>query len=203
MDAFRLSGRADFVRGGYEFAGKRFDITQGTIRFVGNSPIDPLIDIRAEADVQGLNAAVVVRGTGLAPEIAFTSNPALPQDELLSRILFGQGIATLSAPEAIQLAAAVASLQGGGGGLDPIGAIRRAIGLDRFRIVPGDVAARRGTSIAAGKYITRRVFAEIVTDGQGYSATTVEYRITRFLTVLAQLSSRGRAGANVRYSRDY
>ena len=72
-----------------------------------------------------------------------------------------------------------------------------------YCIVPGDIATRRGTSIAAGKYITRRVFAEIVTDGAGYSATSIEYRITRFLTVLSQVSSRGRTGANVRFQRDY
>ena len=39
------------------------------------------LDIRAEADVQGLNATVIVGGTGLRPEITFASVPQLPQDE--------------------------------------------------------------------------------------------------------------------------
>ena len=76
-------------------------------------------------------------GTGLKPEITFASVPALPQDELLSRILFGTSITNLSAPEALQLASAVAALQSGSGSLDPINALRRAVGLDRLRIVPG------------------------------------------------------------------
>ena len=110
-------------------------------------------------------------GTGLKPEITFASSPPLPQDELLSRILFGTSITNLSAPEALQLASAVAALQSGSGSLDPINALRRAVGLDRLRVVPADVATGQKTAIAAGKYITRKLFVEVVTDGQGYSAT--------------------------------
>jgi translocation and assembly module TamB len=77
------------------------------------SPPNPLLDIRAEAQVQGLDATVLVQGTGLNPEISFASVPQLPQDELLSRILFGTSITNLSAPEALQLASAVAALERG------------------------------------------------------------------------------------------
>ena len=38
---------------------------------------------------------------GQKPEISFTSTPALPEDELLSRLLFGTSITNLSAPEAL------------------------------------------------------------------------------------------------------
>src|SRR5690606_32941363 len=98
--------------------GRRFQLERGNIRFVGNRPPNPVLDIEAEADLSGLNATINVTGTGNSPDIAFNSVPALPQDELLSRILFGASIADLSAPEAVQLAAAVASLNSGGG-LDP------------------------------------------------------------------------------------
>ena len=114
----------------------------------------------AEAQVQGINAGVSVKGTGLRPEITFTSVPSLPQDELLSRILFGTSITNLSAPEALQLASAVAALQSGSGSLDPINALRKAIGLDRLRIVSADVATGQKTAIGAGKYITRKLFVE-------------------------------------------
>jgi translocation and assembly module TamB len=202
-DAPRFTGRANLVRGNYEFAGRSFRLDRGTIRFRGESPVDPLLDIRAEAQVQGVDAAVTVQGTGLRPEIAFTSNPQLPQDELLSRILFGTGITNLSAPEALQLATAVASLQSGSGGLDPINAVRRAVGLDRLRILPADVATGQKTAISAGKYIGRKLFVEVISDGQGYSATRIEYQVTRWLSLLSSVSTIGRASANVRVSKDY
>jgi len=203
VDAPRLTGRADLVRGDYEFAGRSFRLERGLIRFRGESPPDPLLDIRAEAQVQGLDASILVSGTGLKPEIRFASVPQLPQDELLSRILFGTSITNLSAPEALQLASAVAALRSGSGNLDPINALRRAVGLDRLRIVPADVATGQKTAVSAGKYITRKLFVEVVTDGQGYSATRAEYQVTRWLSILSSISTIGRTSANVRISKDY
>lgn len=202
-DSPRFTGRADLVQGNYDFAGRIFRLDHGVIRFRGESPVDPLLDIHAEAAVQGLNATVNVVGTGLKPEISFASVPAMPQDELLSRILFGTSITNLSAPEALQLASAVAALQSGSGSLDPINALRRAIGLDRLRVVPADVATGQKTAIGAGKYITRKLFVEVVTDGAGYSATQAEYQVTRWLSVLSTVSTIGRSSATVRVSKDY
>ncbi|MEA3008640.1 MAG: translocation and assembly module TamB [Sphingomonadales bacterium] len=199
----RISGRADLVRGSYDFAGRRFDLERGQIRFLGESPVNPVLDITAQGGVQGLNAVIRVTGRGQRPEIAFTSTPALPQDELLSRLLFGASITNLSAPEALQLAAAVASLNNSGGGLDPINAVRAATGLDRLRIVPADITTGQGTAIAAGKYLGRRVYVEVVTDARGYSATLVEYQITRWLSLLSSISTIGRESVNVRVSKDY
>ena len=199
----RFTGRADLVRGNYDFAGRIFRLDRGSIRFQGESPPNPLLDIHAEAAVQGIDASVIVRGTGLKPEISFASSPPLPQDELLSRILFGTSITNLSAPEALQLASAVAALQSGSGSLDPINALRKAVGLDRLRIVPADVATGQKTAIAAGKYIRRKLFVEVVTDGAGYSATNIEYQMTRWLSILSTVSTIGRTSASVRVSKDY
>jgi translocation and assembly module TamB len=198
-----ITGEAILLRGTYDFAGRRFDLIRGNIRFAGETPVNPQLDIAAEARVRGLAAQIRVTGRSQRPEIAFTSTPALPQDELLSRILFGASITNLSAPEAVQLASAIASLNDPRGGLDPINALRRSIGLDRLRILPADVTQGIGTQFAAGKYLGRHVYVEVVTDGRGYSATTVEYQITRWLSILSSISTIGRESVNVRVSRDY
>jgi len=199
----RINGRAELVRGSYDFAGRRFDLERGTIRFAGESPVNPTLDIVAEGGIQGLNAVIHVTGRGQKPEFAFTSTPALPEDELLSRLLFGTSITNLSAPEALQLAAAVAALNNSGGGLDPINALRSAVGLDRLRILPADISTGQGTAIAAGKYLGRRVYVEVITDARGYSATRLEYQITRWLSLLSSVSTIGRQSVNVRVSKDY
>jgi len=203
VSAPRITGVAELIRGTYDFAGRRFDLSRGIIRFQGESPPNPVLDITAEGGVQGLNAIIRVTGRGQRPQISFTSTPALPQDELLSRLLFGTSITNLSAPEALQLAAAVAALNDTGGGLDPINAVRAAVGLDRLRIVPADVVTGQGTGIAAGKYLGREIYVEVVTDGRGYSATQVEFQITRWLSILGTLSTIGRQSVNVRVSKDY
>lgn len=198
-----FGGTATLLRGDYDFAGRRFELDRGEIRFNGSDPPNPLLDIDAEAQVEGVSATINVGGTALKPEIRFSSVPALPQDELLSRLLFGSSITDISAPEAVQLAAAIAALQGGGGGLDPINAVRKATGLDRLRVLPADVATGAGTSVAAGKYLGRRTYVEVITDGQGYSATRVEFQVFRWLSVLSTISTIGRQSVNVRISKDY
>ncbi|MBW8786019.1 MAG: translocation/assembly module TamB, partial [Novosphingobium sp.] len=201
-DAPTLVGHADFVRGGYEFAGKRFDLTRGRITFDGSSPPDPRLDIAATATETGLTANVTVTGFASHPDIAFTSNPAMPEEDLLSRLLFGNSISQISAPEALQLGAALASLRGGGG-LDPINKLRTAVGLDRLRIVPADPTTGQGTGIAAGKYLGRKFYAEIVTDGRGYSATQLEFRVSRWISILGSISTVGHQSLNAKISKDY
>ena len=122
------------------------------------------------------------------------------------RIVQEAGGTVLELPETFerleQIGAALASLRGGGG-LDPINKLRTAIGLDRLRIVGADAAAGRGTAVAVGKNLGRRFYTEIVTDGRGYNATQLEYRVTRWLSLLASVSSLGRQGVDAKVSKDY
>ncbi len=198
----RIGGQAEVVRGDYTFAGTSFELTRGRIEFDQTGPIDPRLDIRAETEREGLNVIVQVQGDAMQPEISFTSNPALPEEEILARLLFGGSITELSAIDALQLGAAVASLRGGGG-LDPINQLRTAIGLDRLRIVGPDPALDRGAAVAVGKNFGRRFYAEIITDGQGYSATEVEFRVTSWLSLLASISTIGRESVRAEISKDY
>jgi len=201
-EEMRIGGEANIIRGDYTFAGARFEVTRGRIEFDQTRAIDPRLDIQAETDANGIDVTVNITGNAMEPEINFSSNPALPDEEILSRLLFGGSITSLSATDALQLGAAVASLRGGGG-LDPINQLRSAIGLDRLRIVSADPILDRGTSIALGKNIGRRFYVELITDGQGYSATDAEFRITSWLSLLATVSTIGRNSVSIEASRDY
>ena len=199
----RIGGTAQLVRGDYTFAGTRFDLTRGRILFDAGEPINPRLDVLAETSRNGTNVDIAITGNAQSPSIAFSSDPALPEEEILARLLFGGSVTSLSATDAVQLAAALAALQGGGGGLDPIGTLRRSIGLDQLRIISADPLIGRGTGIAIGKNITRNIYVELVTDGRGYSATQVEYRITSWLALLGTVSTIGRDSVLVQASRDY
>ena len=203
VDDPRIGGTARLVRGDYTFAGNRFELTRGRILFDENEAIDPRLDILAETSRNGTNVDIAITGNAQSPSIAFSSEPALPEEEILARLLFGGSVTSLSATDALQLAAAIASLQGGGGGLDPIGDLRRSIGLDQLRIVSADPLIGRETGVALGKNITRRIYVELITDGQGYSATQVEYRITSWLALLGTVSTIGRDSVLMEVSRDY
>jgi translocation and assembly module TamB len=200
----RIGGVARIVprQGFYDFAGTRFDITRGVIDFNENSPPDPQIDLVAETTVSSLTVRVTVTGSSSKPQIAFTSTPSMPEEEILAHLLFGGSISNLSATDALQLGAAISSLRGGAG-LDPINRLRKAIGLDRLRIVPADPALNHGTALALGKRFGHRFYAEIITDGRGYNATSLEFRITSWLSLLGTVSSLGRESVAAAYRKDY
>ncbi|QMW22627.1 translocation/assembly module TamB domain-containing protein [Sandaracinobacteroides saxicola] len=196
-----LLGTAQVVRGTFEFAGREFTLKRGRIGFNG-APLDSSLDIQAETIADTITATVAIAGSAKAPSVNFSSVPTLPQDEVLARLLFGTSVADLSLTEAVQLATAVASLQGGGG-LDPVGKLRRAAGIDRLKLLGEDKASGRGPSLAVGKRLSRNVYVEVTTDSEGNAATQVQLSLSRVLSLLAQVGSFNRNSVNLRYSRDY
>ena len=106
-----VTGDARVVRGTYSFASRRFELTRGIVSFEGGPLANPVIDIAASTTAEGVTATINIGGTGQQPRIAFTSTPTLPQDEVLSRLLFGSSVTNLSATEAIQLASALNGLR--------------------------------------------------------------------------------------------
>jgi translocation and assembly module TamB len=192
--------------GSYEFAGRRFDLERGALRFQGEAPPDPVLDIVAQTNIQGLNATIRVSGRGCAPDRFRERARAAGGRALVAaavRIVDHQPVGARGAPARRRVASLREGGAGGGVNLNPINAIRRAPGSIGLRILPADVVTGQGTSVAAGKYIGRRTYVEVITDGQGYSATRLEFQLTRWLALLSTISTIGRQSANVRVSKDY
>ncbi len=199
----RMSGDVNLVRGNLSFAGRRFDLQDGRILFTGESPINPLITLNASDDIDGVSVAVNVTGRSLTPQISFTSNPALPADEVLSRILFGNSVGSLSPLQGVQLAASLNSLRATGGGLNPLGKLRAASGLSRLSILSPDAKTGRGTAISAGRYISNNVYLELITDARGFTATQIEVSLSRTLSILGAAGGSGLTNINLRYRKRY
>ncbi|NTZ44110.1 hypothetical protein G7A66_13675 [Altererythrobacter sp. SALINAS58] len=198
-----MSGEVELIRGTLGFAGRSFDLTSGRLAFTGGREINPTINIVATEDIEDVTVNVVVTGRAQNPQIEFTSTPGLPQDEIISRILFGSSVGNLSTIQAVQLAASLNSLRGSGGGLNPLGKLRSATGVDRLRILGADETSGRGTALAAGKYLTDDIYVELITDARGFTATQLEIAITPFLSILTQAGGSGGTDVNVRYRRNY
>lgn len=199
----RVSGDVSLVRGNLGFAGRSFALSQGRVIFNGGSTIDPAVNIVASDDIDDLTVNVNVSGRSSNPQIAFSSVPGLPQDEILSRVLFGNSIANISTIQAVQLAASLNSLRGGSGGLNPLGKLRSAVGIDRLRILGPDDETGRGNAIAAGQYITNDIYVELITDARGFTAAQLEVSLTPWLSVLSQAGGSGANSASVRIKKDY
>ncbi len=200
----RIVGRLDVIRGTYSFAGKRFELGQtGAIIFNGGDFTNPELSLSANTTVEGVTAIINITGRAQRPQINFTSTPALPQDEVLSRLLFGASVTNISPIQAVQLAAALNSLRGSGGGLNPLGKLRSVTGIDRLRVLGADKTNGRGTAVAAGQYIGNNIYVEVITDARGFTATQLEIALTKTLSLLSATGSFGGSNVTLRYSRDY
>jgi autotransporter translocation and assembly factor TamB len=68
-----LTGEAKLVRGELALLGKPFDIKKGAVRFTGDVPPDPELDITAKHKMRnGQELAVQVQGRASAPQIVFS-----------------------------------------------------------------------------------------------------------------------------------
>jgi len=194
-----LSGVARVVRGDYEFAGKRFEFDDSSIVYLATQPQNIRLQLEATRDDPTLSVTVRIRGTAAVPEVTLTSSPTLPNDEVLSQVLFGRSAAQLSPVEAAQLASALSSLTGGGG-LDVIGNLRTFAGLDRLAFGGGDEA---GMTVSGGKYLTDDVYLELTGGGREGGAAQVEWRLRRNLAIISRITGQGENRLAVRWRRDY
>jgi translocation and assembly module TamB len=198
-----LTGQVELIRGTLGFANRSFDLTEGRVTFTGGRTIDPIVALTASDDIEDVTVYVNVSGRAFDPQITFSSTPGLPQDEILSRILFGSSVTSISPIQAVQLAASLNSLRGSGGGLNPMGKLRSATGISRLRILSPDEASGRGTALAAGQYITNDIYVELITDARGFTATQIEISLTKWLSLLSQAGGSGVTNFNLRVRKNY
>jgi len=211
-----ISGSLEQIRGSVDFLGKTFTLTRGRITFDGSAKLDPVLDIVAEASTADITAQVNIAGFASAPTITLTSTPVVPQDEILSRVLFGKGVGQISAGEGLQLAAAAATLAGGGPSV--LDRLRGGLGFDWLRLGSGatgpttgtlnpggtSTSATGGTALSAGKYIAPGVSVGV---SQGISPptskVTVEIEVRPHLTVGGEAGQSGSTGIGLNWSYDY
>ncbi|MGF1502981.1 MAG: translocation/assembly module TamB domain-containing protein [Paracoccaceae bacterium] len=196
----RVTGAIERVRGALDFIGTSFDLETGVVRFSGGREIDPTLDVRLVAEEDGIRGGIAVSGTASAPEIGFFSRPSLPEDEVLPRLLFGQSRQSLSPSQGIRLAAGLATLLDGGGGVIDQG--RAAIGLDVLAIDPS--ATGDSATVTVGKNIGDDVFvgAKQSIDG-AETSVTVEVEVFENVTVDGEIDQEGNPSVGVNWKRDF
>jgi translocation and assembly module TamB len=200
-----IVGHLEVIRGTYSFAGRRLTLSDSS-RVTFNGPLlNPELNITADTTVEGVTASINIGGTAQRPRITFTSTPALAQDEVLSRLLFGASVTSLTPTQALQLASALNGLRGGGGGggLNPLGKLRGASGLDNLSVLGADKTTGRGTAVSAGKYISNNIYVQVIADTRGFTQTQLTIGLTRALSLLSQAGGFLGPSVSLRYSKQY
>jgi translocation and assembly module TamB len=193
----RLYGEARTVRGSLALSGQPFEIDDARITFDGD-PLDAQIDLAATRATADLTATIRLAGTARDPEVSFSSDPGLPEDEILPQVLFGRSVEDLSAFEAAQLAASLAALSGQAS-LDLVDAARAAAGLDRFNVRQDEDG---GFLVAGGIYLTREVYVEVARTGLGQAQSRVEWTVRPRLVLITSFLGNGDQSVSLRWRRE-
>jgi translocation and assembly module TamB len=168
-----LEGGFMLRRGTLVVLDRRLDLNRANISFDAGG-IMPNLDVLATSRAEEVEVNVAVEGPARDPKISFTSNPELPADEVLARLLFGRRGGELSPFQMLQLAEALAGATGrplpGPGGL--MERIRRTLALDRLSIGQEKEGEQRagqepGATLESGRYVADGVFVGVKQSADG------------------------------------
>jgi translocation and assembly module TamB len=198
-DAPVAAGGFDLQRGSFTLVGNKLTFTQGRVSFDGTGlrkKIDPTLDFTAQTSLAASTVTLRIMGVADAPRFEFSSSPALPQDEIMAQLLFGQPAATLTAFQAAQIGAALATLSGvGGSGSNPLVRLQKSLGLDRLTVGSNTTTTatgateNSGAAIQAGRYISKRVYVEGKQSTTGTSQVQVDVDLTKHLKLQTRLGN--------------
>lgn len=200
-DQVRLNGEVQTVRGTYEFQGRRFELVRGgELRFVGETEINPFLDVTATRMIPntGVEARIHITGTVKAPELELTSNPPLDESDILALIVFNRPVNELGTGERSSLAATAGGIATGFIAA-PLGeSIGRALDLDLFEITTTTEEGDLGAGITLGQQIGDRAFLKLRQQFGERSVTEflLEYQLARFLRLQATAAPETTNSAN-------
>lgn len=184
-------------RGRLSILGQRLTFETGTVTLVGD--LDPFLNFVARTEGDGITVFVTVAGRASDIEVTFTSNPVLPQDEVLSRLIFNRSMGDLSPLQLAKLAGAAAELMGGGGG-GLVDSLRGAAGLADLDVVTDE---QGNVGVQAGTYIQDNVYLGVTAGANGQSKVTINLDVTSDLKVTGAAGQDGNSSLGVYYERDY
>ncbi len=197
-----LKGKMTLIRGQFQLLDTPVNLSKGTVNFINPDPTNPVVDVSGTIKGREMDAILKISGEAQKPEVSLTSEPALPEDEILAKTLFGTSISQLSPVQALRIAQLMAYLSGRKeAGFDPLNKIRRAIGIDTLSV---GLDEEKGATLSVGKYVSDRVYIGV---DQGAtpesSAVRAEIEVTKDIDVETVTGSGGESSLGVNWKHDY
>ncbi|MGA9847304.1 MAG: translocation/assembly module TamB domain-containing protein [Roseiarcus sp.] len=194
----QVTGGFDLLRGSLSLVGKRLVFTRGRVRFHGD--VTPELDLVAETSSGGVTARISVTGPASQPSFAITSTPSLPEDEILSRVLFQQSSGSLSPFQALELANSAAMLSGRG---DAFETLRRSLGVNSLNIT-SSATSNGDPLLGLGRAINDRISVGVTTGARTRdNGVSLDLDVTRHIRLQAGVDASGGSSAGVGAEWEY
>ncbi len=193
----QVSGGFEMRRGRLEILTRRLDFTTGDITFGGG--LVPVLNMSADSTVGANTVTVTVNGNANDPAFAFTSSPALPQDEVMAQLIFGQSMSKLSPLQIARLADAAGQLAGGRS-TSLFDSLRSNLGIDDLDISTDSEGQAR---VSAGKYLNEKTYLELQQSGDSGAKAIINLDVGKGVKLRGEAGGNGEGAAGIFYEKEY
>ncbi|MDJ1635011.1 translocation/assembly module TamB domain-containing protein [Rhizobium rhizogenes] len=193
-----VSGGFTMRRGRLTILSRRLDFTD-TSKITFGGDLTPALNMEATSSVSSTTITVDVTGLATDPQIGFSSSPALPQDEVMAQLIFGQSMSKLSAMQIAQLADAASQLAGGRS-TSLFDGLRSHLGVDDLDI---STDSNGQAQVGAGKYLNKRTYIELQQGSSNNTKAIINLDVGRGVKLRGAAGSNGAGEAGIVYEHEY
>ncbi len=188
-----ISGRITATSGTLNFRNDRYEITRALMDLPPQRQADPIINIQGETQIRGYRVTVGLTGPLSQPQAVVSSEPALPQADVVSLITTGQlatGDTSTSILSQSGLGTATSLLTDALINAPAQRATSKLFGLSRFEINPviGGSGSTPAARLTVGKRINKDLSVTYSTNvaSDPNQILAIEYRVSDRLFFIAQ-----------------
>jgi autotransporter translocation and assembly factor TamB len=197
------SGSFKVVRGWLELLGKRFVLEKDSEVKIEEASI--YLDLTATHSAKDKVFKVNISGFQDSMKFNFSSDPAMPQDEVLSNLMFDKSSGSITPMQAVNLAQTLNSLRGGRKTETPLSKMQNLMSANNITIGQGDDG---GMNLGMGRYLTDKVYMELTADSDSKNGNPVKTRTEIELRHNINLESEtggssGIGGVSLQWKNDY
>jgi translocation and assembly module TamB len=188
-----IQGRVTATRGTLNFRNSPYEVTRGLVDFPGRLSSDPILNIEGQSVIRGYRVTAGITGPLSHPNTIVSSEPALPQADVVSLILTGSLSTTDQSTSVLAqsgLGTAASLLTDALINAPVSRASNKLFGLSRLEISP--VIAGNGSTPTARLTVARRISKDVTVTYSTNLASdpnqilAVEYRVSNRLSFVAQ-----------------
>ncbi len=189
-----LLGRINVTSGDLIFRGARYQLQPSTVAFLNPYQIEPRLDVNVDTTADQYKVHMQFRGTLDHLRTTYTSEPPLPQADVINLLVFGKTTEQQAAnptPGNIAAESMIASTVSS----QVTGRIQKGAGISQLSVDPvlKDNVQNPGARVTIQQRVTGSLFVTFATDVTGTQRETVkvEYQATPRLSVLGVRDENG------------
>lgn len=199
-----VQGEVKILDGRYDFKGRIFELSQGTITFAGPWDTKTKLYIIGSLEIDDTTIEALLRGPLKNPTLAFRSNPAMSQKEIVSYLLFGKGPSDITPYQGNQLSRSISNLNNGDNSPDLLTDVRNKLRIDRLDINREMTSTGDKVSVQVGKYICKGVYVSLnksITDDG--NSIAVDAKVINHVRARAQITDNAETQLLLKWKKDF